>query len=207
MCLCWPLSLWAGLDIAGSQPGPDNLPHSATTKLSTQRANCSSHFNPLTISDIISGIYWLRAGPVCRIKKWVESYVFPCFRSGYCSLCCLSMLLVRWRMTSCLQLRDSSTKYTSGNMKMSGTELSHFLHNNLSVKHTSHSMSSSSFSPHHKISNVKRIFLTFQIFQHFIRWYCGIHQPFISMLRSGIIIIIIIIMTCISVRDSIIASH
>ena len=129
-------------------------------------------------------------------KKWVESYVFPCFRSGYCSLCCLSMLLVRWRMTSCLQLRDSSTKYTSGNMKMSGTELSHFLHNNLSVKHTSHSMSSSSFSPHHKISNVKRIFLTFQIFQHFIRWYCGIHQPFISVLSSGIITSCIIVWLC-----------
>ena len=47
-------------------------------------------------------------------------------------------------------------------------------------------MSSSSFSPLHKISNVKRIFLTFQIFQHFIRWYCGIHQPFISVLCSGI---------------------
>ena len=47
-------------------------------------------------------------------------------------------------------------------------------------------MSSSSFSPLHKISNVKRISLTFQIFQHFIRWYCGIHQPFISVLCSGI---------------------
>ena len=57
-------------------------------------------------------------------------------------------------------------------------------------------MSSSSFSPLHKISNVKRIFLTFQIFQHFIRWYCGIHQPFISVLCSGIITSCICVTEC-----------
>ena len=103
--------------------GPDNSPHSATTKLPAQRTNCSSHFNPHNIRHNIMNI--LASSRACLSKQKMGRILhFPCFRSGYCSLCCLSMLLVRWRMTSCLQSRDSSTKYTSGNMKMSGTALS-----------------------------------------------------------------------------------
>ena len=119
----WPFSLWAGLDIAGSQLALTTRPTPPQPN-SRHKELIVRHILTHTISDIISWIFWLQAGLVYQNKKWVESYIFSCFRSGYCSLCCLSMLLVRWRMTSCLQSRDSSTKYTSGNMKMSGTALS-----------------------------------------------------------------------------------
>ena len=85
--------------------------------------NCSSHFNPHSILHNIMNI-------LACLSKHNLTY-FSCFRSGYCNLCCQSTWQERWRMTSCLQSRDNSTKFTSGNTKMSGTHcdsLYHFLY-------------------------------------------------------------------------------